>query len=98
MNEFESSTEEVDIAATFNAALEVNNKPVEPIPFVLRDGTEASSDTDIPRKKYKLRRKEHYSRKVKVIGRIKRGPGKGRIRCIEKQYWREYWAYYGIQS
>jgi hypothetical protein len=80
-------------------------KDLQPVPFVLGDGSTYTGGVNSPLvvtnpegARYKLRRKERYPRTVKVVSRIKRGPGKGRVRRFTKQYWREYWAYYGIRN
>ncbi len=101
MNEFESSTEETNIAEGMEQALLIGRgmtRPsalfpwIDPFPFVLRE------EEAIARPSYQLRREETYSRRIRSQSRVKKGPGKGRYRHLHRKYDRIYIAYYGIRN
>lgn len=79
---------------------------VEPLPFVLRDpdtGEEVGRYSGLTggplltSTRYKFRKELTVINYKSVSVRIKRGPGKGQVKCIKWERSRKYTAYYGIR-
>lgn len=79
---------------------------VEPFPFVLRNpdtGEEVGRYSGLMGGPLRTSTRYKFRKELIVINyrsfsiRIKRGPGKGQVKCIKRERSRKYTAYYGIR-